>query len=77
MTRKDYILLANVLRIARNNASPATQGDLSLFALDQLTNDLCSELKSDNARFNREHFLSVVNGKKDLNSHPSRNGGAK
>jgi hypothetical protein len=73
MTRKDYILLANVLRIARNNASPATQGDLSLFVIDQLTEDLCSELKRDNPRFNREHFLAVVKGLKGLQSRPSRN----
>ena len=72
MTRKDYILIANVLRVARNNASPATQGDLSLFAIDQLTDDLCAELKRDNARFNREHFVAVVKGLKGLQSHPSR-----
>jgi hypothetical protein len=35
---------------------------------------LCSELKRDNARFNREHFLAVVHGKRELHSHPSRNG---
>jgi hypothetical protein len=74
MTRKDYILLANTLRIARNNASPVAQGDLSLFAIDQLTDDLCRELKRDNARFNREHFVAVVKGEKSLQSRPSRNG---
>jgi hypothetical protein len=73
MTRKDYILLANVLRIAHNNAHAMKSPEAS-WTVNQIADDLCAELKRDNARFNREHFLSVVNGEKPLQSRPSRNG---
>jgi hypothetical protein len=73
MTRKDYILLANTLRIAHNNAAH-TKCQEAIWTVEQLASDLCSELRRDNARFNREHFLAVVHGTKELHSHPSRNG---
>jgi hypothetical protein len=73
MTRRDYILLANTLRIAHNNAAH-TKCQEAIWIVDQLASDLCSELKRDNARFNREHFLAVVQGKRELHSRPSRNG---
>ena len=73
MTRKDYIILANVLRIARNNARVCNSPEAS-WTVNQIADDLCAELKRDNARFNREHFLAVVRGEKTLQSRPSRNG---
>jgi hypothetical protein len=71
MTRKDYIILANTLRIAHNNAV-LTKSQEAVWTVEQLASDLCCELKRDNARFNREHFLAVVSGKKDVNSRPSK-----
>jgi hypothetical protein len=68
MTRKDYIILANVLRIERNAALTVD----AQVAIDNVTEALCSELKRDNARFNREHFVAVVQGLKGLQSRPSR-----
>lgn len=73
MTRKDYILIANTLRVAHNNAVHAKSQE-AVWTVEQLASDLCCELKRDNARFNREHFLAVIRGDKALHSHPARNG---
>ena len=73
MTRRDYIILANVLRVASNNARVMKSPEAS-WTVNQIADDLCCELKRDNARFNREHFLAVVRGEKDLQSRPARNG---
>lgn len=73
MTRKDYILIATALRqalkteIEVHGESGETAGGVRLAA-----STVASYLGSENARFNREHFLAVVRGEKDLNSRPAR-----
>jgi hypothetical protein len=74
MTRKDYIIIADALRIQYyNSQSVDIGGTKERFAgvLD-CAKEIADALGRDNARFNREHFLSVVRGEKELNSHPSR-----
>jgi|HubBroStandDraft_5_1064220.scaffolds.fasta_scaffold351430_2 hypothetical protein len=73
MTRKDYIFIANTLRTAYNNAA-RTKSQEAIWIIEQLVSDLCSELKRTNADFNREHFLAVIHGTKELDSRPSRRG---
>jgi hypothetical protein len=75
MTRKDYIILAEALRVqfrdSTNHPSPmSTEGDGVFIAACALADSL----QRDNSRFNREHFLAVVRGEKELHSRPSRNG---
>ncbi len=73
MTRRDYILLADALRIPANSMSkPTYERELSGVQMAALA--IADALERDNSRFNREHFLSVVHGEKDLHSRPSRNG---
>jgi hypothetical protein len=59
MSRKDYILIANVLKGAKDPGR-------------DIVMDMARALKSDNPAFNVDHFIAVVNGTKDLNSHPPR-----
>jgi hypothetical protein len=59
MTRKDYILIAEVFR----RAHAYNEEPLPL---------LLAVLKGDNPRFNAEHFVAVVLGKKSLTSRPGR-----
>jgi hypothetical protein len=73
MTRKDYIVLADALRLARSTSAT----DEMVRGVDGAVEFVCVSLKRDNTRFNKHHFLAVVRGEKDLNSRPSRNGGAK
>ncbi len=74
MTRKDYILIAEGLRIAYLNAkNEMTKPELNdLNGVCLAANCVANALQRDNARFNREHFLAVVRGEKDLNSRPGR-----
>lgn len=62
MTRKDYILIEQVLK-------DCVSSD------DRLTPQMVSErfaarLTASDPRFSREHFLAVVRGEKELNSKP-------
>jgi hypothetical protein len=71
MTRKDYILLAEALRVqfhrsALEQNQPMQDGVLNA------AYEVADALQRDNSRFNREHFLAVVRGEKDLHSHPKR-----
>jgi hypothetical protein len=73
MTRKDYILIAEALRIpylseVRNESPQHADGIL------MAASEIADSLQRDNLRFNREHFLAVVRGEKELMSRPSRNG---
>jgi len=75
MTRKDYIVIAEALRIqfhrsTKNPSRMSTEGDGVYIAACEVA----EALQRDNSRFNREHFLAVVRGEKDLHSRPSRNG---
>ena len=85
MTRKDYILIAEVLRVEYYNSRIRQKGlhcsdGERLFADGQCSavwlaaNSMADSLARDNSRFNREHFLDVVRGDKPLLSRPSRNG---
>ena len=70
MTRKDYILIANALRMAVKDMS---YSDAQISGILSATNNYLSlALKQQNPRFDREHFLAVVRGEKDLKSRPSR-----
>jgi hypothetical protein len=69
MHRKDYILIANALRNYRNEPD-ANHNSWS--GIEEVSNRICDALATDNPRFNREHFLAVVRGEKDLNSRPAR-----
>jgi hypothetical protein len=54
MTKKDYVLIARVLKRARgsdNTSAPQI--------LDAVAEDLCGGLELDNPAFNRERFLSA------------------
>ena len=70
MTRKDYILIAEALRNVYNAYPASTERG----AIDSAASEIAYSLEQDNSRFNREHFLAVVRGEKDLHSRPSRNG---
>jgi hypothetical protein len=88
MTRKDYILLAEALRIQRYNASivlesakrvkdstnpPAYECGV-INGIDYASDEIADALAHDNARFDKDHFLAVVRGERDLRSRPSRQG---
>jgi len=89
MTRKDYIRLAEALRTAHkdacerkpkdpNNPNSYLNGhrDGAIVGISDAVREIADALQRDNSRFNREHFLAVVRGEKDLRSRPARNGGA-
>jgi len=54
MTRRDYILLASVLRDLVPKDNPAIRM-------------IADALAQDNPRFNRDHFLAMVRGELPLN----------
>jgi len=71
MTRKDYVLLAKALRYAWMEET--NQDDIvAEQTIFNVVNTLAATLKQDNPRFNQEHFLAVVRGERDANSHPPR-----
>jgi hypothetical protein len=53
MTRKDFELIANAIRVTKN----ATEGDDAV--LRELALNLCVEFKRVNGRFNNERFLKA------------------
>lgn len=75
MTRKDYILIAGALRCRRD----VLDGDLQcaegkaigiisghLAGFDDAAEEIASALASDNPRFDRENFLAVVRGEREI-----------
>lgn len=56
MSRKDYVMLARVIRSNKvlNAADPNASE-----AVDDLAKDIASALYSDNPNFNRERFLAA------------------
>ena len=83
MTQKDYIVVAAVLRrrycyLAANldNSSRTSVTRLSavneLNGLDVTIMELATAFKRDNDRFDTQHFVEVVTGKRELTSKPSR-----
>ena len=71
MTRKDYILIAEALRTTWKEEVNQEDVTEERVFFDTAEN-IVSALQKDNPRFNREHFLAVVRGEKDLNSRPAR-----
>ena len=73
MTRKDYILLAEALRDTMLIDCPTAEYVAGAkAAFNSASTRIADALAGDNPRFDREHFLAVVRGEKDLNSRPSR-----
>ena len=81
MTRKDYLLIAEVLRVQRYRAeleiTHAEEFDKEFACgcaegADSAAMELCDSLHRDNPRFDRAHFLAVVRGEKELTSKPER-----
>jgi hypothetical protein len=72
MTRKDYIIIARVFRDSYRNACDTEQPAESLEAILRTAYSMASELAEDNSRFNGWHFMDVVRGTKDINSHPPK-----
>jgi hypothetical protein len=82
MTRKDYVIIAEALRVTYHNAridwknaqgnGNAGHCDAACRSILQTTDEIADSLQRDNARFNREHFLAVVRGEKALLSRPAR-----
>jgi hypothetical protein len=59
MSRKDYVLLAEVLRVNLNRAKLSADKSAQN-ALYTLTDDLMVELQRDNPRFQSKRFLNAV-----------------
>lgn len=64
MTRKDYILIANVLKCARidqhaTRVHNADRSDCTDTAFDRAANYMAAMLAEDNAIFNRFKFLAA------------------
>jgi hypothetical protein len=78
MTRKDFILIAEALRVVHHNAKLASVDSdnqaARLSGVLEASSEIADALQRDNSRFNREHFLAVVRGERELMSRPSRNG---
>lgn len=85
MTRKDYILIAEALRVVHNNAVINSKIDRAskpgylegskdgqVIGIHDAVREVADAFARDNARFNREHFMAAVRGEKDLNSRPAR-----
>jgi len=77
MTRKDYIVIAEALRITvnRTRIDERTEGGTYPHATSGVmaaSEEIADALARDNHRFNKQHFLAVVRGEKDLQSHPRR-----
>jgi hypothetical protein len=77
VSRQDYIRLAEALGYGLGSlqADGFTRAEAAK-AQGHFAAHIAEALASENPRFNREHFLAVVRGERDLNSHPSRNGKA-
>jgi len=56
MTRKDYVMIAETLRMNRRDF---IQGDDGLMLLDILAHQFANSLQDDNPRFDRARFLTA------------------
>lgn len=84
-SRQHYVVLAEALRTAdsRTNIDHAAnrhgvnnKEEAAHSAVMNTAGVLCLFLERDNPRFNRTHFLAVVNGEKSITSRPARKVGA-
>jgi hypothetical protein len=71
MTRKDYIIIAEALRVSYLSPLATPEGKK---VIESTAAEIADSLRRDNSRFNFSHFMSVVRGEKELLSRPSRNG---
>jgi len=85
MTRKDYIAVAQVLHDAftdcRNTEVTAIREACKEDAhgwycrkieVERIADGIAAVMAIDNPRFDREHFLAVVRGERELQSRPPR-----
>ena len=81
MRRKDYILLSESLRRTRpvegmHSGRGGSHSEKCFHSCYDSWNlsvrDIANGLSDNNPHFDREHFLAVVRGEKDLNSRPAR-----
>jgi hypothetical protein len=72
VTRKDYLLIAKALRKAYRIAGdrPMPYASDIMQNVESVSIMLADALAADNPRFDREHFLAVVRGERELNSKP-------
>jgi len=70
LTRKDYIAIAEALRQARGMDG---QSGKHIAAVECATDFIADAMAADNPRFDRNHFLKVVRGERELQSRPPRN----
>jgi hypothetical protein len=80
LTRKDYIILAEALRVQFHRSNLEIANSEGIWKTNaqgiqagvlNAAYEIADSLKQDNSSFNREHFLAVVRGEKDLHSRPS------
>jgi len=81
MTRKDYIAIAEALRFAREHETEAylrlpehQQSKLAVIGITTAAEYIANAMQDDNPRFDRDHFLKVVRGERELQSRPKRAG---
>lgn len=74
MTRKDYLTLEAALRNARIDIETDFGADSQEAGIDGWERVVyrIAELLEDNSHFDRDHFLAVVRGEKELTSRPPR-----
>lgn len=76
-SRQHYLVIAETLRDKRNcldsaSISDSRRASAMYESFWDTTERICGALYADNPRFNREHFLAVIRGEKELTSRPSR-----
>jgi len=81
MTRKDYIVIAEALRITVNRTKSDEEAEGGMYphatsGVMGASEEVADALARENHRFDKQHFLAVVRGEKDLNSHPCRRSNA-
>lgn len=67
-SKRHYIVIAEALRKACEYAISGSNKTACRAAAECVANSLAN----DNPRFNRTHFLAVVNGEKSITSRPAR-----
>ena len=63
MSKKDYVLIANSIASAREEARKNNASESAFTALGYLTGVLAAELKYDNPSFNKKMFLKACQGR--------------
>ena len=56
MTRKDYVMIADILR---NNREDFIEGEDGFTVIEIIANQMASALQADNPRFDRARFLTA------------------